>query len=72
MGSDISPEALISFLIALSGVIPREYEQSLESSGLFRALNARSVPSTKSLDGYLRTVESFGNPRKLANISFSV
>ncbi|KAK2951101.1 hypothetical protein BLNAU_13944 [Blattamonas nauphoetae] len=44
-----SQEALISFLIALSGVVPYDYTKSLESSGLFNALLAHSSPTKPDL-----------------------
>ncbi|KAK2951088.1 hypothetical protein BLNAU_13931 [Blattamonas nauphoetae] len=43
-------DALMSFLIALSGVVPRDYGRDLESSGFFNALFAQSIPSNQSLD----------------------
>ncbi|KAK2957381.1 hypothetical protein BLNAU_7759 [Blattamonas nauphoetae] len=45
-------------------------QQSLEISGFFPALFARSVPSNESIDGYLGTVESFGNSSEMANLLF--
>ncbi|KAK2951095.1 hypothetical protein BLNAU_13938 [Blattamonas nauphoetae] len=46
----------MSFLIALSDVMPFEYKMWLEDSSIFRAIFAKSLPSDESLDECLKVI----------------